>query len=302
MKKYLTPDEIKKLSPEDMLKITCSDSEPQPTFSPKNTSYVHNLFYSWHGILSDKIDFPPTTENIIKQCIPLWKKDGFEFLHATNTAKPLQILFKVQPNISPEKLTQKVKGRLLYAFRQSGIYLKFSRALGFRSLGFNTSKIVKDYIDGQVEKEDLADNRYKEILKQFTSSDNKVHFNDPHKNKRSRYWYNIHLVIVIADRGLPITKDAVFKKIKEIIPLIAKKHCHYISDFAVMPDHIHIAMQANPEKSPQEIGLSFLNNLAYMMKMAYFWSNELYVGTFSEYTLKDLGVKTTSIPTRQARG
>lgn len=300
MKKYLTPDEIKKLSLQEM--IALSTNSPEEIFTTKNTSCVHNIFYSWHGFLSEMAQFPPGTEKIVEQCIPLWKNDGFELLHFTNKRNVLQILCKVEPGISPEKFAQKIKGRLVYAFRQSSIYLKFSRALGFRSLGFNTSTIVKNYINGQVDKEDLADSRYKVILKQFTCSDRSTELINPHNNKRSIYWYNLHLVIVIAERSNPITKDEVFEKIKRLIPAVAKKHQYKIADFSVMPDHIHIAMQGNPEESPYEIGLSFMNNLAYMMKMKYFWRDEFYIGTFSEYTVDSVNKNLTSLPTRQARG
>jgi len=302
MRKYLTHTELKKLSLEEMLQLTSEEGTVEPAFNPQNSTCVHNLFYSWHGVLSEMQTFPNNTPEVIKQCIPLWKKDGFEFIHFQNRGTILQILCKVQPNISPEKFSQKIKGRLTYEFKQFSIYIKFSRALGFRSLGFNTSEIVKKYIGGQLAKEDLADNRYKEILRQFTESDNSISFSDPHKNRRTRYWYNIHLVIVLEDRRFPITKDANFAKIKNIIPGIASKHNHKIANFAIMPDHIHIALQADPGKSPYDIGLSFLNNLAYVMKMRHFWRSEFYVGTFSEYSLSSIGVNQTSIPTRQARG
>jgi REP element-mobilizing transposase RayT len=302
MRKYLTHNEIQKLSLEEMLNITSSEGVPDPSFTSQNTSCVHNLFYSWHAVLSELREFPSNTSEIIEQCIPLWANDGFECLQFNHKSTILQILCKVQPEISPEKFSQKIKGRLTYAFKQSSVYLKFSRALGFRALGFNTSEIVKNYIKGQFRKEDLADSRYREVLKQFTESDNSILFAEAHKNKRSRYWYNIHLVIVIADRTLPLTKNVSFEKIKNLIPRIAEKHNHKVADFAIMPDHIHIALQADPKETPYEIGLSFLNNLTYAMKMRYFWRNEFYVGTFSEYSLNSLGINQTSIPTRQARG
>ena len=291
VKKYYTPDEIKQLSLQEMMDITSAAATPEPAFTSDNSTCVHNLFYSWHGCLSDKEPFPKETADIIKQCAPLWEKEGIELLKFTEKSNILQILCKVHPKTSPETFAHRIKGRLAYAFREASIPVKFSRSIGFRSLGFNTSEVVKHYIDGQVKKEDLADERYREILKQFTCSDNSIDFSDAHKNRRSRYWYNLHLVIVIADRSIRITKDETFEKIRAIIPAIAEKHQHKIADFSVMPDHIHIAMQANPENTPYEIGLSFLNNLTYTMKMRYFWNEEFYVGTFSEYTVGSLGVK-----------
>jgi hypothetical protein len=58
-----------------------------------------------------------------------------------------------------------------------------------------------------------------------------------------------------------------------------------------MPDHIHIALKGNPKKSPMDIGLSFLNNLWYFLNVGAVWKREVYAGSFSEYSLKELEIR-----------
>lgn len=55
-----------------------------------------------------------------------------------------------------------------------------------------------------------------------------------------------------------------------------------------MPDHLHVALRGRIENSPEEIGLSFLNNLAYALGRNRIWKDEYYVGTFSEYDVDTL--------------
>ena len=63
-----------------------------------------------------------------------------------------------------------------------------------RSLGENTSKIVEDYIRGQVGKEDIADPRFRHIMRQFTVTRNDIRMADPSETNSGRYWYNLHVV------------------------------------------------------------------------------------------------------------
>lgn len=51
-----------------------------------------------------------------------------------------------------------------------------------------------------------------------------------------------------------------------------------------MPDHVHIALRGNVERSPQEIALAFQNGVAGHMGCR-IWEFNYYVGTFGEYTM-----------------
>jgi REP element-mobilizing transposase RayT len=95
---------------------------------------------------------------------------------------------------------------------------------------------------------------------------------------------------VIEKRDYQITRSDVFEQIHNYLLKIAEKKKCIIAKFAIMPDHIHIALRGNIELSPYEIALSFLNNLAYVLRKGKFWSNEFYVGTFSSYALDQIGV------------
>ena len=65
---------------------------------------------------------------------------------------------------------------------------------------------------------------------------------------------------------------------------MASEDGHRIAALAVMPDHVHMALRGNIERSPEEIGLAFQNGLSRAAGCR-IWQDGFYVGTFSEYDL-----------------
>jgi REP element-mobilizing transposase RayT len=243
-----------------------------------------------------KQQFPKSTTEAIQSCVDSWIQDGFTLIRNNEKApiepesNHIQLLFKASPKLAPVLFLKNVKGRLDHAFRKLKTPVKFSELNAFRALGANTNKIVAEYIKKQISKENFADNRYRKYLSQFTFENLSHDISEPYKSHSGRYWYNIHLVIVIEKRDYQITRSDVFEQIHNYLLKIAEKKKCIIAKFAIMPDHIHIALRGNIELSPYEIALSFLNNLAYLLRKGRFWSNEFYVGTFSSYALDQIGV------------
>ena len=79
-----------------------------------------------------------------------------------------------------------------------------------------------------------------------------------------------------------------FGKARDSCLAIANKKGYEMAELFVMPDHIHMALRGNIEHSPQQIALSFLNNLSYVFGYNRVWSEEYYVGTFGEYRLDQI--------------
>ncbi len=290
MRKYLTPDEIKKLTIPEMIELTKAPP-PEPYFTSSDTNCVHSLYYSWNGWLINREYFPENTSDIVENCRDLWRKDGFSLINSSLDADHIQLLFSSEPDVAPVEFTRKVKGRMDYAFRKANSPVRFSELNGFRVLGKNSDEIVQAYIKKQVKKEGFVDERYKKYLEQFTFDDVLNDISKPYCSHSGRYWYNIHLVIVIGDRRYPMTRSEVFESINSALPRIAEKKKCMLAKFAIMPDHIHIALRGNIEMSPYEIGLSFMNNLSYILNKGTFWKSEVYVGTFSSYSLSQIRIK-----------
>ena len=132
----------------------------------------------------------------------------------------------------------------------------------------------------------MADSRTHQRLAQFQMHDPKVDLAAPRGTTHARYWYNLHLVLVNEGRLREIRED-VLKCLQDRIQGAANRKKHLLSRAAILPDHLHIMLGCPLEVSPEEIVLSYMNNLAHALGMKATFRFSYYVGTFSEY---DLGV------------
>jgi REP element-mobilizing transposase RayT len=172
--------------------------------------------------------------------------------------------------------------------------LQFTRKLSVRSVGENTRAQVEAYIRKQLNKELLIDAALREKLRQFTVTQSEVDLSAPAESARGRYWYNLHLVLVARDRDVSAHLPRL-ATLRDACLRIADKKSHAVSTLSVMPDHIHMALRGDSEHSSEQIALGYLNNLTYMLNELAPWSENYYVGTFSEY---DMGAIRASVGER----
>jgi REP element-mobilizing transposase RayT len=242
----------------------------KPLYGGGSVEPAYQLRYDWTGWASAGATFPKETDEFIANLRGPWEGDGLRVLESTCSHRQMQILCSVKPHVAPTVFVARLKGRLDHAFRERGLAVPFSRKVAMRSVGNNSTAEVEQYIEQQVGKERLADPRFGESLRQFTIADPSVDLSVPSETLSGRYWYNLHLVLVTAER-FRIADPAWLGKIRDQSIRVASKKGHAISRLAVMPDHLHVALRANVADSPQVVALGFQNNL--------------YVGTFSEYDI-----------------
>lgn len=200
------------------------------------------------------------------------------------TDKMLQLLFSAKPNVSPQFLAARAKGRLDHAARQAGLRLSFSRKLAVRSIGDNTRRDVEAYIERQVTKERFADARFEALMAQFTLQDPTVDLSQPCESARGRYWYNLHIVLVVEGRSR-ISDVTQLTRLRDAALKVAVKKSHRVSRLSVMPDHLHAALRPTPAESPVDVVFAYQNNLAHMLNLGRIWTDGYYVATFGEYAM-----------------
>jgi REP element-mobilizing transposase RayT len=89
---------------------------------------------------------------------------------------------------------------------------------------------------------------------------------------------------VVTDRHR-IGEPAVLAKIHKTALRICNKKGYQASALAVLPDHLHLAFRGVIAQTPEEIALSFLNNLAHALDRRPWWQRGYYAGTFGEYSM-----------------
>lgn len=258
----------------------------QPVYAPDDVSKpAFHLRYTWSGwpSLSSFPDVP--TAEFFRELDALWEEDGMRRLEMRWSAKLIQFTFSVKPQVSPVFFTSRVKGRLQHALRTAGLTTNFSRKIGFRTIGDNRRTDVEAYIRSQVEKEVFVDPRFAEVLQRFTVADSGVRLDQPTRTNSGRYWYNLHLVLVL-DRRDRLTDENSLRTMDQSCLAIATKKGYAVSTRSVMPDHLHLALRGDIEHSPEEIALAMMNNLAFAFGQNRIWQSSYYAGTFGEYDMQ----------------
>ena len=199
----------------------------------------------------------------------------------------IQLAFSTIPNVSPMLFVARVKGRLQHALRLAGTPAKFSRKVSFRSIGNNHTSDVEGYIAEQVDKGLFVDPRFSEMLKRFTVIDESVALDKPSHSNSGRYWYNLHVVLVVADRAR-FRNEEDFARLDRTVIATAKPHDYLLAARAWMPEHLHMALRGNIAESPADIALACMNNTAFAFGQNAIWQHGFYAGTFSEYDVRAL--------------
>lgn len=208
--------------------------------------------------------------------------DGVRVLkHQVTSHEASQFFISTTPSVSPPQLIRSVKGRLQHLIRQR-LPKAFRRNYCLRSIGSATRETVEGYVANQLGHHGMADPRVQERLAEFQKSFPRVDLSKPVFSAHGEYWYNLHLVIVNAERWTETRRD-VLGGLLDMIQRAASKHVHRLSRVGLLADHLHLTLGCPIDQSPEEIALGYLNNCAYACGMKPMFRMSYYVGTIGEY-------------------
>jgi REP element-mobilizing transposase RayT len=256
-----------------------------PIYTTHNLTPAYSLRYSWGGFPKQGSDFTRwPMDDVLKGLAPEWEKDGINLLEHKLRPQGVQLTLSTSPQVSPTVLAARAKGRLQHGLREHGVDAQFARNFAVRSLGENDRRTAEDYVRGQLKHADLADPLYIEQLRQCALSNRDVDLESPTSSASGRYWYNLHVVLVIADRAR-INAKTTGMTIRDTCQAVAKQYGYGISTLSLMPDHLHMTIRGAASESPEEIVLHFKNNTAWALGQIRIWDDGYYAGTVGEYTM-----------------
>src|SRR5262249_6182471 len=94
--------------------------------------------------------------------------------------------------------------------------------------------------------------------------------------------YNLHLVLVHEGRRNEIQDDQL-DRTHNMALRVARQKQHRLSRLSMLADHVHLVAGIPFHLSPQEVALSYMNNVAFARDMQRVFSSSYYVGTVGEY-------------------
>ena len=282
---------------------------------------VHRLAYSWTGWPQSEPLPPEPAADFLAALDAAWSCDGLHRISHRWEPDIVQFTFEAGPDISPQTIAARAKGRLDHALRAHGWRAGLARKVALRSLGENTLETVLHYIATQIDRADLADPRYVQSLATAAWSDGDVDLSEPLASGHGRYWYNLHLVAVTDERWRVGREDFLVKipaavrawslslgavdtssvgrdkpgragappaslgrAADGLVPSERNRPRPGVHSLAVMPDHVHVSVRASTNATPREVadGLRRALNLAAGCAL---FSARMYAGTFSDYAL-----------------
>ena len=120
-------------------------------------------------------------------------------------------------------------------------------------------------------------------------------------SSHGEFIYNLHLVAVHQQRFAEVRDDCC-RRTFEILQGAARKKEHLLSRVGLLVDHVHWTVGCGIDESPLEVGLSYLNNLAYARGMRPWLQFGFYVGTFGPYDMNAVRRKYLADQSSSRRG
>ena len=253
---------------------------PAPIYILANCCAAYQLNWSltvfWHQDVS--------TAEWLAALQAATEPDGVRVLeHRFAAERMSQFLVSTKPAVSPHALVRSVKGRLQYLVR-SDRPKAFQRNYSLRSVGSVTRNTVENYVRSQPGRHPMADPCVQAIVERNQICNPQVDLSRSREDDHAVYWYNLHVVLVHADRFREVCEERIAAR-KAMILGVCENQGYLLSRAGLVADHVHLTLGGVPNQSPAEIALRFMNNLAYRDGMKQVFEFGYYVGTFGEYDL-----------------
>lgn len=253
---------------------------PKALYTPESCHAAYQLRWSLCVFWTCQ---PPAPGRWMKSLREATEADGVRILehHLQNSVS--QFLVSTRPEIAPPRIAQSVKGRLRYLV-SANLPKPFRRNYHLQSVGKARREDVAQYVRTQLQRQGMADARVQDRLKAVQISEPGVDLSAPRLSGHAQYCYNLHLVLVCLERAVEI-RPQVLQQRRETILGVAKKKGHLLAEAGILADHLHLTIGCQLAESPQEVALSYLNNLAYVEGMKAIYEHGFYTGTIGEYDL-----------------
>jgi REP element-mobilizing transposase RayT len=212
------------------------------------------------------------------------ENDGVRILeHRFITDSVSQFLVSTKPHLSPAQILRFIKGRLQHLLR-AWAPKAFRRNYSILSVGDGNRDAVEGYIGAQLQHHRMADPRVEAMLTTYQFANSECDLGQKRRSSHGEFIYNLHLVVVHQQRFVEI-REKFFRRSFEMILGNAAKKNHLISRLSLLADHLHWTLGCAIDESPLEVGLSYLNNLAFVHGMRPLFEFGFFAGTFGPYDM-----------------
>lgn len=253
---------------------------PDPIYTHDNCRPAYQLRWSLALFANQALPPVESWRPVLSAAV---ERDHVRLLDVTVRDNRLLFLLSTTPAVIPQAIVKSVKGRLQHLW-QSEIPQAFRRNFSLASLGDAGRSEIEGYVASQLEHHLMADERVQTLLSSFQVAFPQVDLSEPYFSSHGRYLCNLHLVLVHDGRWCEVREDRL-RATRDMFVRAAQSKRHRLSRLALLADHLHATLGFRHDESPQEVALSYLNNLAFAHGMTAMYQHGYYVGTFGEYDM-----------------
>ncbi len=254
---------------------------PDPIYTPENVRLAYELRWTVAIFWTDDALTPDSWLSLLKAAT---EPDGVRILeHRFTKNNVSQFLISTKPHVAPSQCLRSVKGRLQYLVRAI-LPKAFRRNYSIRSLGAANQSVIENYVANQLQHNRWADPRVETMLAPYQLFDDRVDLGRRRTSSHGEFIYNLHLAVVHQQRHAEVSEDY-WRRTFEMVKGTARKKEHLLSRVGLQMDHLHWTVGCAIEESPLEVGLSYLNNVAFAHGMQPLFQFGFYAGTFGPYDL-----------------
>ena len=199
-----------------------------PVYTLDNCHAAYRLHWSlsifWHQ--------QPSAAHWLEALQAATEPDGVRVLeHRFVDERMSQFLVSTKPPVSPHALVRSVKGRLQYLVR-SERPKAFQRNYCLRSVGAVMCEDVENYVNAQPGHHPMSDPRVQAMFERNQICNPHEDLSLWRQADHAIYWYNLHIVLVHADRFREVCEERIAARGAMIVGvcqkqgyLLSRRHC-----------------------------------------------------------------------------
>ena len=251
-----------------------------PIYTSDNCKFAYQLRWSltlfWRS--------PPTSDEWLSTLRSATKADGIRILqHRFGRNDCSLFLVSTRPDVAPSKILWSVKGRLQHLLGNQ-TSRAFQRNYDLQSIGSTRGEKVETYVAAQLKQHPPANHRMLGLFDDLQIVNPEVDLLQPRFTAHGRFVCNLHLVFVHDGRWSETRKE-VWVAVREMIRKASSAKGHLLSRVGIVPDHLHMTLGIGPDDKPQDVALSYMNNIAFVHGMKPVFMHGCFMAGFGEYDL-----------------
>ena len=229
------------------------------------------------------------------------EREKYHLLERQIEIDNVRLLVSLTPDQTVSQAVQRFKGNISRQFslafpnrlEHDRMPALWARGYFARSSGKVDEQTVRSYIDSQIAHHGYRGS-WTEALRLRNPAFRSPAFRLPHCFTVLQY----HLVLE-TDFHIPVFDDAIAPKLFEYVIAIGEKHAFAVDRMSVLPNHLHVLVEAVPSLSAASLANAVISNTRHWMEKNFWgvlkqtgawdvWKPSYYVGTTGEYTTAEV--------------